>query len=216
MKRTVFYTACAAILILIIAGARFRSGGSANIKALVIVPAAYGANLNLILDDCQQYGVEITTAGLTKVVTPCQWASGRAMPKLTVDSLISEIKDVSRYDCLIFSYATWRYNDAFSDIMADINAMALIKKANDKGLVIYMPCSAPRVMAKANLVKGRSLQAVGQVKNELTGAGAVYKGENLMPLTDSNYISATRGMYYHTENFDALIAAIQKKRSLTK
>lgn len=214
MKKALITGIITSVLVIIAAGANFRNNGAANIKALVIVPASYGANLNLVLDDCEQYGIEITTAALTKQVNPCPWASSRILPKLTVDSLISEIKDISRYDCVIFSYSTWRYNDAFTDIMNDSTAMELLKKANAYGLVFYLPCSAPRVLAKAGLLKERIISGVGQYQNEYTAAGAVYKGENIMPVTDSNYVSVTRGMYYHVENFDALMSAIQKKRSL--
>ena len=213
MKNTFLYGASVLVIFLLIAGANIRQNSDANIKALVIVPAYYGANINLLLDDCEQYGMNVTSAGLTKQVNPCPWASNRSMPKLTVDSLISEIKDIGAYDCLIFSYATWRYNDSFSDIVKDSTAMALIKKAAEKGLVIYMPCSSPRVMAKANLVAGRKISAVAQYGADVTNAGGLYQGENIQPVIDSNYVSATRGMYYHVENFDALLAAIQKKRS---
>ncbi len=189
-----------------------KENKQSQIKILAIVAKNYGANFNLLLDDFNALGYKTVITGVTKKVTSCTWASGIGLPELTVDSLISEIKDVKSYDAVVVMTSNWRNGNPYSDIIADSAAMNLIITALDNNVVVYLPCSAPIILCNTNKLVGRKISGTSNFKTQYQNAGAIYMGENILPVTDGNLITGTRNMYYHFENCEAIAAAIEKNR----
>jgi len=123
-----------------------KENKQSQVKILAIIAKNYGANFNLLLDDFNTLGYKTVITGVTKKVASCTWASGIGLPELTVDSLISEIKDVKSYDAVVVMTSNWRNGNPYSDIIEDSLAMNLIITALDNNIVLYLPCSAPIIL----------------------------------------------------------------------
>jgi putative intracellular protease/amidase len=187
-------------------------GNKGDVKILAVIAKNYGANFNLLLDDFNALGYKTVLTGITKKISSCPWATGMGLPELTVDSLISEIKDVKDYDAVVVMTSTWRDGNPYSDIIADSAALNLIITALDNNVVLYLPCSAPIILCGTNKLAGRKISGVSNYKTQYQNAGAIYMGENILPVTDGNLITGTRNMYYHYENCEAIANAIEKNR----
>ncbi|MFH1196980.1 MAG: DJ-1/PfpI family protein [bacterium] len=183
-----------------------------NINVLVLLPKYYGANTMLVLDDMEEFGWEVKTCGIEKNITACSWAGGVGLPTLSVDLLVPEVTDITQYDVLVLANASWRSHttDIWNDVMLDETAMNLIKTAVNNNIVVYAPCSAPRVLAAAGLLNGVKITGVDQYANEFTAAGANYVGPNILPVIDKNIVTSTRGMYYHYEICEAISTALEQ------
>jgi len=194
-----------------------------QVKALHILSQYYGLNYYLDMEMFESFGWEVTLAGVTPTVAPCPWATGH--PARTVDVLISEITDVTQYDCIIIASQNWRYNNqtAYSDLLDNQDALDLISAANDSGLVIWATCAGARVLAAANVINGVKVQGQAGTGNlyvnEITAAGGIYMGSQLPPVIDGNIVTTTRGQYYMIQNCEAIMTALentQSKRSKRK
>jgi len=125
----------------------------------------------------ERFGWDVTLAGVTQTVLPCPWASGH--PSRTVDILISNITDVTQFDCIVIASQNWRvnYQNAYSDLINSQDALNLISAANDSGLVIWATCAGARVLAAADIING--VQVQGQAgtgnlySNEIIAAGGI-------------------------------------------
>jgi putative intracellular protease/amidase len=176
---------------------------------LLIIPHRYGANYNFNRDQLEKMGWLVTTAAVADTVQPCYGG----LPWLAVDTLLSEIEDVSAFDAVAVMSASWRYQpDPYGDIISSPEAMGIITDAVLLGIPFYAPCAAPRVLAAADLLDGVSMQGEpgdeGQFLAEYLAAGADYLGTHLPPVIFGNIVTATRGQYYQRENCQAIGTAM--------
>ena len=185
---------------------------SGNINVLVLMPKYYGANTMLLIDDMEESGWEVKTCGIEKNMAACGWANGLGLPTLSVDLLVSEVTDITKYNILVLANASWQSytKDIWKEVIENEAAMNLIKAANTNNLVVYAPCSAPRVLAAAGILNGIKITGVNQYQTEYTAAGANYIGQNIMPVIDKNIVTSTRGMYYHNEICEAISTSLEQ------
>jgi putative intracellular protease/amidase len=184
-----------------------------NIKVLLIISNNYGANYYLKYDDFEQFGWEVTTAGVTRTVNPCPlYAGPLGCPIITVDTLISEITDISQFDVLALAPASWRAGNPHGDLLASQEALDLIVAAVDSGLVIYAHCAGPRVLAAADVLQGVNITGRPEYQSEYTAAGAIYLGNSIPPVIDGNIVTSTRGLYFHEQNCEAVATALENIR----
>jgi putative intracellular protease/amidase len=192
---------------LVLLGLAAASMGAVDV--LLLIPHRYGANYNFNRDQFERMGWEVTTAAVADSVQPCYGG----LPWLAVDTLVSQIDDVSSFDAVAIMSATWRYQpDPYGDLISDPDAMALVTGAVLLGIPLYAPCASPRILAAADLLEGVSMQGEpgdqGQFLAEYLAAGADYLGTHLPPVIFGNIVTATRGQYYQRENCQAVGTAM--------
>lgn len=178
-----------------------------DIKVLLVFPDQYGANSFLMLEKLEEFGWNVTTTGVNPVIQPCFWGDA-----VTVDTLISEITDISNYDCLILCTMRWWSNpaNAYADILNSEEAMQLYVDANNAGLIIYAACAGVRILAAAEILDGVNITGNDNYEDEYLAAGANFLGTNIPPVIDGNIVTGMRGQYYFNQNMEAIKTALEK------
>lgn len=188
---------------------------SNDIKVLFILSNNCGPNTYYTMDDMEKYGWQITKAAMTQTVTPCSLFGG--LPTITVDKLLTDITDITEYDAIALMPASWRAGNAYADILVSAYAKSLFKAASDSGLVIWTLCGGTRVLAAANIINGKRVLGASVYQTEYLNAGAIYLGEDHLPVIDGNIVTCMRDQYYHYKNGEALTTALEKNpRYLSK
>jgi len=174
---------------------------------LVFVPAAYGANSNLNREMYDRLGWDVTLAGVTDVVQPCN--SG--LPPITVDVLIDDIPSAEPYDCIAIWPSRWQLSNPYGDLIASAHAIELIQQANAAGKVLWCTCAGLRVFAAADIINGVQVQGRPGSGNvflqEYLDAGAIYLGQALPPVIDGNIVTTMRGQNFYQINNEAILTA---------
>lgn len=180
-----------------------------NIKALFILPENYGANTNLNKDNLENLGWDIVFTGVNKNVSPCPWAATLGMPSFEVDSVLSEIKDVRNYDCVVITSASANVPNPGGELFTDSVAAGIITSAANEGLVVAAYCTTVRVLAKLGLVAGKKITGNINFLPEYESAGAIYQGAGSLPVIDGNIVTSVKGDYFYIQNSDAIENAIE-------
>ncbi|MBN1969352.1 MAG: DJ-1/PfpI family protein [Candidatus Delongbacteria bacterium] len=186
-----------------------------NVKALLVLPNQYGANYFLNLDNLVKFGFDLTITGLTEYVNPCPvYASPLGCYPIQTDLLISEVTDITDYDCMIIMSATsWTNILPCSDLIEDQRFIDLVKDAVNSGIVVAANCTAVRVLAAADVISGVNITGNYSFLNEYTQAGAIYLGRNHYPVIDGNIVTTAAGDYFNIQNCNAVYKAIVSNRS---
>jgi len=194
------------------AGLLVTNDDSNNVKALYVLSNRFGANNYLMLDDLENNGWDITFAGTSRIMHPCPGASSvfGAIP-IEVDLVIDDNIDVTQFDCIIIGPASWRYGDAYGDLMESETALQLFRNAADFGKVVYATCAGVRVLAQANILNGIHVTGRSEFSSEFTAAGAIFDGTGILPVIDGNIVTTSRGLYFHLQNSQAIATAIENQ-----
>ena len=105
------------------------SSASGGKKILVIFSEKYGGNYYLHSDIIEEYGWDLVHAAVADSVSPCPFATQFLdIPALKPDIKISDIKDLSEYDCILISSASKFFQeDPFRDLLDSPETIGLIK-----------------------------------------------------------------------------------------
>jgi putative intracellular protease/amidase len=155
----------------------------------------YGDNVGgfhyFTTDIWEQCGWRLTSAGMQPTLSPC--AVG--VP-FNVDTLITEITDVSDYDCLAIMQSFSRNGDSHDDILASPAALALVQQAVAESLLVVANCGGVRVLAAADVINGVTVTGFPGYYNEYINAGAIWAGQGVPPVLDGNILTANTGHHY--------------------
>jgi len=200
------------LLLLFIPSFCTRAKGDINI--LVLLSGNYGPNTYYTKDDMARYGWRTTTAALTKTVSRCPYAS--YIPATNADTLIADIAGLDDFDALAIMPASWRSGASYNDLLSDSNTLRLVRAADSSGKVIWAPCAAVRVLAKAGVIAGHQVVGASAYQSEYLAAGAVYLGDDHPPVIDGNIVTCVRNQYYHVKNCEALALALESTPTKTR
>ncbi len=180
-------------------------------KILVVLPNQFGANTHFNIDNLDEYGFLVTTAGITKTVQPCSWSRGKGNTAFEVDTLIDEITDITSYDAVAIMPMNWQsVSNPYADLINSAHFTELLQEAKNQNKVIWATCAGVRVLAKAGILDGVTVSGRDNYSSEYIAGGATYIGPNIPPVCDQNIITSTRGMYYMQENIDIISTALEK------
>ncbi len=199
-----------------------------EIRALLLISKNYGLNYFLMRDVFDQFGWKVIHTGVLDSITACPPVHEQlGIHPIVPDIPLLEIEDLSEYDCLVIPPGSGNYNpvpDAFGDLLGSDRALALIRKAVQNGLPVFAICSGARVLAAADVIRGKRLVGSPRFAGEYEEAGAIYignEGNDHAPVIDGNIITGTRGQYYNLANCQAVATVVenhhekQGKRSST-
>ena len=124
--------------------------------------------------------------------------SQEAVDPLTfhADTLITDITDLSGFDCLAIMQSKAFDGTAFDDILASPAALALVRQAVQEGLLVVASCAGVRVLAAADVIAGRTVTGYAAYAQEYIDAGATYAGDAVPPILDGNILTSAHGRYY--------------------
>ena len=166
LMRTISLLAMCFVLLLLVSLPRPESAprsGPGEIRILLMMGDRVGGYHYFTRDVWEQYGWSLTSAGLMPELDPCTLG----VP-MDVDTLITEVTDLSGYDCLaIMQTLAWQ-GDSHDDILASPEALALVQQAVSEGLLVVASCGAVRVLAAANVIDG--FDVTGRPQGALSAA----------------------------------------------
>lgn len=183
------------------------AAGSGQVKALLLVANTYGGNYNLLRDVMDLYGWETTVVGVTPTVTQCFYGG-----PITVDLLVTDVTDVSPYDCLIVMPANKA--DSHRHLLDSPEALALVGEAAGETLLVAAFCGGTRVLAAAGVINGVTVTGNPDFLQEYLAAGATWAGDPVPPVLDGNILTSRRGQYYSHQVCEAMRTAVDSLRAL--
>jgi putative intracellular protease/amidase len=180
-------------------------GDGGPIRILMMMGNHVGGYHYYTRDLWEQCGWSLTAAGLAPVLQPCNLG----VP-FHVDTLITQITDLSAYDCLAIMQTRAYDGNSHSDLLASPEAIALVQQAVAQGLLVVATCGGVRVLAAADVIDGRTVTGYAAYAAEYIAAGATYAGDDVPPILDGTILTSAAGRYYCqqiTETMRAYFAA---------
>jgi len=177
-------------------------------RVLILVPDHFGANTNLFYDHFMRCGWDVTFAGQTEVVRSCIWATNNGMQSMTMDTLISEVTDITYFDALFIATGSSGVSTAFDDLADDLHTKNLIRSALDNGIPVAAWCYGIKVLIAAHVLDGVKVSASSDLIVDLRVAGATYMGTGIPAIYDHGIITGTRNKHFYRENVEAVIEAV--------
>jgi putative intracellular protease/amidase len=205
--RHVFTAVLCIILIVWLGGEISAESGSGQVKALLLVSAPYGGNYNLLRDVMDIFGWETSTVGVASTVNACFYGGPMA-----VDSLVGQITDVRKYDCLIVMPA--KKADSHRQLLDSPEALALVREAALDTLLVAAFCGGTRVLAAADVIEGVRVTGAPEFMQEYIDSGAIWAGDAVPPVLDGNILTSRRGQYYCYDVVELMRTAIDSLRTL--
>lgn len=179
-------------------------------RALVVLPAKFGANTHFNLDNLAENGYSITLTGVTRQVSSCSFSFPIGNQVFEVDTLLQEITSCDSWDVIAIMPMEWRNSaNPYGDLIGCTPFINLLKEAKQQGKVIWATCAGVRVLASANIINGVKVSGRSEYSAEYIAAGAFYLGTNIPPVCDQNMITSTRGMYYMQENIEMISTVLE-------
>jgi putative intracellular protease/amidase len=189
-----------------------------EINILLLMSKNYGLNYFLYLDNFRQYGWNITYTGVSNSITACPpVAEQLGVPPINPDILVSDIKDISKYDGLLIMPGSGSYLEvphAFGDLLDSPEALKLISSAVENGLAIFATCAGVRVLAAADVIHGINVVGAPRFQSEYEAAGATFLGNNNPPAIEGNIVTTSRGLYYNVHNTMAVAIIIENNQDI--
>ncbi len=171
-----------------------------DVSILFIMDHDYGANYHFIRPIFEGWGWTVTIAGTSDTLTPCTYQSSDT----TVDSdiLISDIDDVTEYDCISIMPGS-----SHALLLGDTITRNLIRTAVEEGVIVAAWCRAVRVLADADVIDGLNVTGNADYTSEYEAAGATYLGI-VPPVIQGNIVTGVRSRFYRLAMCEAIATAV--------
>jgi putative intracellular protease/amidase len=197
------------------------SGEGEGVHALLLVSENYGLNYFLMRDVFDQFGWKVTHTGVLESITACPPVHEQlGIHPIIPDVPLSAIDNLNEYDCLIIPPGSGNYYpvpNAFGDLLENPEALSLIKRAVEEGLTVFTICSGSRVLAAADVLRGKKMVGSPRFVDEYEAAGAIYLGNernDSPPVIDGNIVTGARGQYYNRANCQAIATVIESQKKI--
>jgi len=197
-----------------------------KIDVLLITDENYGSsfvvgdeNTKSIKQQFEEFGWNITIAGVKDTLTPCDWGSKTfGTDKMIVNKKVSDINNPSEFSAIIILPGR-----SFANLLKSTEMMSLLKEANQEGVIIAAWCRGVRLLAAADIIRGKNVIGHFDYFDEYKTAGANYVEYSFMwdngkkifqnvtpPIRDGNIITTVRSLYYRNEMCQIIKEAIEE------
>ncbi|MFC1724611.1 FG-GAP-like repeat-containing protein [candidate division KSB1 bacterium] len=153
-----------------------------GVSILLLMNRPYGANYFLNRDVFEQYGWNLTHAGVSDSIPFC-WQPANKTFFLPTDIHVTEISDVTKYDCIAIIPSPGDFREvpnSFGELLNSPEAINLISEAEKKGIPVWTICSGVRVLTKADVIRGKRVTGGKRFQPEYEAAGATFVGKDCM------------------------------------
>jgi putative intracellular protease/amidase len=213
MKKIIIFSI---IIFILIVSVGCQDTERKEINALLLVSRNYGLNYFLMRDNFDEYGWSITFAGVRDTITACPPISEQlSIHPIIPEVIVHDIENIENYDCIVIPPGSGNYlpvPNAFGDLLDSEESLKLISNAVEKRIPVYAMCSGVRLLAKADVIKGRKVSGATKFREEYEAAGAIYVGEDHSPVIDGSIITSARGLYNNFVNCQAIATSIEKRQ----
>jgi len=185
-----------------------------GVRVLFLMSRNYGVNYFLDRDRFEEYGWSVTHAALLDTVPPCgfYYLQYQVAP-LVPDVLVSDIASLDGYDVLTLSSSTKFLSPVpYDEFLNSPEVLALIRKAADRGMAVYAPCHGSRVLAAADVIRGKETICDPKFRGEIERAGGVFVDKDHPPVIAGPILTGARDQYNNVVNNQAIATAIEEAR----
>jgi len=163
-----------------------------------------GGRTRSILETFRRYGWELTLAGAHRTVLPCSFARQRGVEPLKLDVTVDELTDTARYDGISILPGP-----AHRGLIDSPAVMRLIREAAEVDRALSAWCRGVRVLAAADVLRGRRVVGHADDREIIEAAGGIYVGHDHPPVTDGRLVTGARSNFYRRENAEAIRAVVE-------
>jgi putative intracellular protease/amidase len=184
-----------------------------GVNVLVFFDDKFGANNYLNRDLFEQSGWNVTISGLRDAIPGCDFFSEPSqVPPIRPAIRFDEIVNIDYYDALAIMPATSYYQpDPFGSLIKNKAALSLVRSAANENIPVLTICSGTRVLAAADVIRGKRVLGQPPFKNEYENAGAVYLGKEGPPQIEDSIMTGSRDQYYSYSVSTALSTMIEDR-----
>lgn len=184
-----------------------------GVTVLALLDNKFGANYFLNRDGFEQYGWNVTITGLRDKIPGCNFFSDPyQFPPIVPDVKFDQIVHIDYYQALAIMPATsFHQPDPFRELMDNRKAMTLIKEAVNKNIPVSTICSGTRVLAAADVIRGKKITGQPPFINEYEKAGAIFLGKDVPPEIQGSIMTGSRDQFYNNHVVMALATMIEER-----
>ena len=164
-------------------------------KILFVMDESWGGTIPSIIGRFEQYGWNITTTAVNKTVNGCSEVD---YAPFEVDIELSNLTDVFSYDCV--SILPSKSHD---NLLDNEEVHEMIQQLVAKGIIVTAWCKAVRILARADVIRGKNITGYNYYKTEYENAGATFFNQ-VPPIADGNIITSVRSNFYQEETCDLI------------
>jgi len=161
-----------------------------------------------IVGKFRRFGWDLTSAGAEKTVRPCAFAQQHGAEAVELDCTLEEIGDVAECDGISVMPGPQHRSLIDSPL-----AMEMIRRAADEGLVISAWCRGVRVLAAADVLRGKRVVGHADDRDAIEAAGGIYVAHDHPPVIDGRFVTGARSYYYRAKNAEAIRTAMAERRA---
>ena len=197
-----------------------------KIKVLLVADDNYGSsfvagdeNTKSIKQQFEEFGWNMIISGVKDTLTPCDWGNQTyGTDKMIVTQKISEIKNISEFAAIIILPGR-----GFPNLLNNTETISLLKKANKDGLIVAAWCRGVRLLAAADIIRGKTVIGHFDYFDDYETAGANFIEYSFMwdngkkifqnvtpPIRDGNIITTVRSLYYRNEMCQLIKVAVEE------
>ncbi|MFH1214351.1 MAG: DJ-1/PfpI family protein [Candidatus Neomarinimicrobiota bacterium] len=189
-----------------------------GIDVLALMSPNVGAGFWMNRDYFEQFGWNVTLTGVADTLPVCPYYRDvHQVPPLVPDLKFPEIVDLNSWNALaIMPASSYQAIEPFQEIINDGSALALVKQAVTRGMPVSAICAGGRLLAAADVIRGKKVLGQPKFKSEYINAGAIFMGNDQPPISDGNLLTAVRDQYYSYSNCQALGGLIENRQPCGK
>ncbi|MBN2225935.1 MAG: DJ-1/PfpI family protein [candidate division Zixibacteria bacterium] len=182
-----------------------------GINVLLLMNRNYGVNYFLSRDLMEQDGWHVTHTGVLDTIPVCGYYYYVAkIPSIIPDIALEDVKQVDRYDAVMVMPSTNLFSPVpFDEFLESPVLLKLIGDAAAHDRVVSATCAGVRVLAAADVIRGKNVVGNDNFKAEFEAAGATFIGKDHGPVIDGNVVTYSRGLYNHVVNANAVARAVE-------
>ena len=155
-----------------------------DVNILSLIANGVGNTYFTVIDQFEKWGWNVTTAGLSDNHTGCP---NKDPILVTSDILVSEINNVSHYDCIFIASGAQHKLLRIRQSVLD-----LIKTAYNEGLIISTLCASTVILADAGIINDTKVTGHSIYKTEVEAAGGIFD-LNVKVVSDKRVVTGAVG-----------------------
>ncbi|MFX0207681.1 MAG: DJ-1/PfpI family protein, partial [Candidatus Hodarchaeota archaeon] len=155
-----------------------------DISILSLIADGVGNTYFTVKDQFEEWGWDVTTVGLKDNHTGCP---NKEPILITSDILVSEINNISQYDCVFIASGAQHHI-----LRGDQSVLDLINASYNEGLVISAICVSTVVLADADIINGIKVVGHPLYAYDIEVAGGIFE-LHAKVISDKRIITGGRG-----------------------
>jgi len=185
-----------------------------GVRVLFLMSRNFGVNYFLDRDRFEEYGWSVTHTALLDTVPPCGFYYWQyQVASIVPDVLVPDITSLDEYDVLTLSSSTKFLSPVpYDEFLNSPEVLGLIRKAVDRGMAVYTPCHGSRVLAAADVIRGKETICDPKYRGEIEGAGGFFVDKDHPPVIAGSILTGARDQYNNVVNNQAIATAIEEAR----